>query len=355
MKTENKNYWMHRITHEREVKEALLSDEGLLLTGWGTMSNDSFLEKVFGKGKQDFDAVYSLATGGPDPYSGWKRTLPHNRFFLYMFLNEFKAGDYVIVPGPKDFSVYEIVSDKPFSKEHIMEAISNPDKQNIIKEGEKYYRKDTRAELELGFFWRVKPVELNISRELFAKDALRRRLKFQGTDNNITPLGQDVEDAIKRYRDNAPYQLKDEIVNGAWHIILEKVQSIASDSVFEKTVKYYLERLGATSVEIPAKTELSKEQGDADVVAIFEALQVKIIVQVKHYLKKVDVEAVKQILDAKSVYEDSLYTVIPWVVAACDTFTDEAQMLAEENGVRLITGSEFARLLLDVGFGSFDL
>ena len=131
---------------------------------------------------------------------------------------------------------------------------------------------------------------MNISRELFAKDTLRRRLKFQGTDNNITQLGQDVEDAIKRHRDNAPFQLKNEIVNAAWHIVLDKVQSIASDSAFEKTVKYYLERLGATSVEIPAKTKLSKEQGYADVVAIFDALQVKIIVQVKHYLKKVDVK-----------------------------------------------------------------
>ncbi len=116
-----------------------------------------------------------------------------------------------------------------------------------------------------------------------------------------------------------------------------------------------MERLGATSVEIPAKTKLSKEQGDADVVAIFDALQVKIIVQVKHYLKKVDVEAVKQILDSMSVYEDSCNTVIPWVVAACDNFTDGAQTLAEENGVRLVTGSEFAHLLLDVGFSSFDI
>ena len=352
---EEKNYWMHRITHERGVKEALLNDEGLLLTGWGAVSNDSFLENVLGKGKQDFDAVYSLATGGADPCSGWKRTLPHNRFFLYMFLNEFQVGDYVVVPGPKDFSVYEIVSDKPFSKEHIMEGIGNPDKQNIIKEGKKYYRKDTREELELGFFWKVKPVELNISRELFAKDALRRRLKFQGTDNNITQLGQDVEDAIKRHHDNVPFLLKNEIVNSAWQIVLDKVQSIANDSAFEKTVKYYLERLGATSVMIPAKTLLSKEQGDADVVAIFEALQIKVIVQVKHYLKKVDVEAVKQIVDSMSVYEDSFYTVIPWVVAACDTFTDEAQMFAEENGVRLITGSEFTRSLLDIGFGSFDI
>jgi HJR/Mrr/RecB family endonuclease len=84
-------------------------------------------------------------------------------------------------------------------------------------------------------------------------------------------------------------------------------------------------------------------------------LQVKIIVQVKHYLEKVGVEAVRQILNAKSVYEDSFYTVIPWVIAACDNYSDEAQLLAEENGVRLVTGSEFARSLLDVGFGSFDI
>ena len=51
MMTMQKNYWMHRITHEREVKEALLNDEGLLLTGWGAISNDSFLENVLGKGK----------------------------------------------------------------------------------------------------------------------------------------------------------------------------------------------------------------------------------------------------------------------------------------------------------------
>lgn len=100
---------------------------------------------------------------------------------------------------------------------------------------------------------------------------------------------------------------------------------------------------------------LSKEQGDADVVAFFEALQNKVIVQVKHYLKEVNEEAVKQILASKSSYEDSTYTVIPWVVAACDTYTEGARNLAEENGVRLITSSEFARLLLDVGFGTLDL
>ena len=341
----NRNYWMHRITHEREVKETFLDKVGLLFTGWGGLSNDIFLDSVLLREKPEYDRIYIEATG----------LLPHNRFFLYMFLNEFGKGDYVVVPGYKDFSVYEIISERPYSKEHIKDFANNLAEMNIVEDGGKYFVSDTGKELDLGFFWKVKPVELNISREQFAKDSLRRRMKFQGTDNNITPLSQDVDEAIKRHRDNSPLILKNVIVETTCHVILEELQSISSDSAFEKVTKYYLERLGATNVMIPAKALLSKEQGDADVVAFFEALQIKVIVQVKHYLKEVNEEAVKQILASKSSYEDSTYTVIPWVIAACDTYTDDAHSLAEENGVRLITGSEFARLLLDVGFGTLDL
>jgi HJR/Mrr/RecB family endonuclease len=340
-----RNYWMHRITHERNVKEAFLDKDGLLFTGWGTLSNDAFLDSVLHKEKPEYDRIYISETG----------YLPHNRFFLYMFLNEYGKGDYILVPGNKDFSVYEITSERPFSKEHIKEYAKNLAALNVVENGGKYFVSDTGEELELGFFWKVKPVELNISREQYAKDSLRRRMKFQGTDNNLTPLSLDVDEAIKRHQDNSPLFLKNEIVNTIWNFVLEKLQNISSDSAFEKVTKYYLERLGATNVMIPAKTLLSKEQGDADVVAYFEALQIKVIVQVKHYMKEVNEEAVKQILAAKSFYEDSTYTVIPWVVAACDTYSDDAQSLAEENGVRLITGSEFARLLLDVGFGTLDL
>ena len=90
-----------------------------------------------------------------------------------------------------------------------------------------------------------------------------------------------------------------EIVDAAWQIIRQKLQSISSDNTLEKVVKYYLECLGATEVCILAKTCLSKEQGDADVVDFFEALQIKVIVQVKHYLKEVNEEA-----DEQEMYAD---------------------------------------------------
>ena len=138
-----RNYWMHRITHEREVKEAFLKKESLLFTGWGELSNDAFLESVLYKEKPEYDRIYMEKTG----------QLPHNRFFLYMFLNEYGKGDFVVVPGNKDFSVYEIISETPFSKEHVKEIANDLVGLNIAEDNGKYYVSDTGEELELGFFW----------------------------------------------------------------------------------------------------------------------------------------------------------------------------------------------------------
>lgn len=337
---------MHRISFEREVKQALLDKKGMLMTGWGLVSTQDFLNRVYRKDKQAFDAAYEKEY----------RCLPHNRFFLYMFLNEFKKGDYVLVPGFKDFSIYEIISECPSPKEQIWENVGDvAEVCNLERRPDGIIcRKDTHAELELGFFWKVKPVEKNISRELYAMDSLRRRMKFQGTDNNLTVLGHEVEKAIRIYREKKPLNLRQEITKDVSCLVLQKLQAMSSDRTFEKVVEYYLKRIGATRTHIPAKTSLSKEQGDADVVADFDELQVRTIVQVKHYLKEVDETAVRQIVNAKSCYDDSNYTLILWVVAACDSFTEQAQRYAEENGVRLIGGSEFASSLLDVGLGSFE-
>lgn len=64
-------------------------------------------------------------------------------------------------------------------------------------ENGKYYKVGTTEELELGFFWQVKPVELDISREGYADNNLRRRLKFQMTNIQMTDLSKEIHDAIK--------------------------------------------------------------------------------------------------------------------------------------------------------------
>ncbi|MDO4837434.1 MAG: hypothetical protein Q4B32_03460, partial [Clostridia bacterium] len=48
------------------------------------------------------------------------------------------------------------------------------------------------------------------------------------------------------------------------------------------------------------------------------------------------------------------YTAIPWVISSGTGFSKEAVALAQEKGVRLIDGPEFARMLVDVGIVNID-
>lgn len=340
----NKNYWMHRISHEREIKQVLLDNDGLLLTGWGKVSNDDFLGRVLGKDREAFDITYEKDFG----------QLTRNRYCLYMFLNDFQKGDYVIVPGDrgdKDFSVYEIIGDKPISKEHVAEYVNSvPGRNTFDYSGGKYYRKGTQDELELGFFWQVKPVETNISRDGYADNALRKRLKFQMTNIGMTDLADSIEEAIKNKRANKPINLREELAEAASKSILGKLTTRINDSGLEKVVEWYLQRLGATT-SIPPRQRLSHSQGDSDVIAVYDDLRVVVMVQVKQYLSEVDKNAVEQVVLASRYYEPKYpaYTSLLWVVATCDKFTEDAITYANDNNVRIIGGEEFAQMILDVG------
>ena len=337
-----KRYWMHRISFEREIKQVFLDHDGLLLTGWGKLSNDVFLNKVLGKDRSDYDLAYISDFG--------KQT--RNRYCLFMFLIEFKKGDYVIVPGDKDFSVYEIVGERPFSKEHIVESANSAESRREFdfKTG-RYFRKGTTDELELGFFWKVKPIELNIPRDGFADNTLRKRLKFQMTDIEMTDIEASIEDALKNKRNNKIIDLRSEIVTSTTSTITDKLINKINDTKLEKVVEWYLQRMGATTTFIPAKRNLSNSQGDVDVVSLFDDLRIVVLVQVKQHTTDVDELAIKQVVNARGHYEAQYpaYTSLLWVLATCNNFTEKAVDDANENNVRLIGGDEFAQMILDVG------
>lgn len=342
------NYWLHRISWERDVKELLLKNDGLLLTGWGKVSNDNFLNVVLHKDRNNFDDIYKKVYG----------ELPRNRFYLYMFLNEFKKGDMVIVPGDKgNFSIYRIVSDCPQSQEHIYESVRDLVGCNLSYDNtyKKYYRRNNNTELELGFFWKVELVKEGLSREKHAEDSLRRRLKFQGTTNNLTPLKDAVENAIKRFERNNPIKIYSEISDAISGSIQDRLKNLASDSSFEKIVEFYLKKIGADNTFIPVKNALPKSQGDVDVVAYFDHLQVKVIVQVKHYQEEVGENAVDQIVKARNNFEEAGFTLLLWVISSCDRFSDAVMKKASENDIRLIDGTEFARALLDIGIKDLNI
>lgn len=339
--------WMHRISHEGDVKQVLLDKERILVTGWGWISNNDFLNNVRGKSREEYTRLYESDFG----------RLTRNRFCLYLFLNEFKKGDYVVVPGLKDFSVYKIVGNTPNSKEDIKHFITSSETKGCLSFNGKDYLRSNGESLELGFFWEVEPVELNILRDGYADNKLQRRLKFQMTNIEMTDLASEIESAIENHRNGKTLNLKGVIAEGTRNIIVEKLCCAINDVGFEKVVKWYMERLGATSVFIPAKNNLSHSQGDADVIALFDELQLAVFVQVKQYDRQVEKDALEQIVCAYDSYKDQYPDRLAalWVVTTCNVFSQDAIDFANEYNVRCIGGDEFADMMLDVGIKNLNV
>ena len=343
----NRKYWMHRITFERNLKQILLDKEGLLITGWGGIADVAFLSAVKGKNHHDFSEIYEKRVGEK------KR----NRFCLYWFLNEFKKGDYVIAPSGKTFSVYEIVEDHPHPKADLLSYLLPNYSKFVEVRGNDFYEPGTNRILDSGFFWKVRPVETGISKNGYASNGVQKRLKFQMTNIEMTDLGADIEEAIKRQKEKSPILVKEEILNDISGTIVEKLTERINDHEFEKVVKWYLEEMGADIAMIPSKNNLTAISGDADVIALFNNLRVVVFAQVKQYQNSVGKSAIEQVVKAYQSYKDDFeeYTPILWVVTTCNTFIQDALDYAAANHVRCITGDEFARMMLDVGLKNLNV
>jgi hypothetical protein len=101
---------------------------------------------------------------------------------------------------------------------------------------------------------------------------------------------------------------------------------------------------------------LEVAENNADIIAEFDLLKVIIYVQAKLHDDTTSMWAVEQIAKYKSQfdYQFSEYTSIPWVITTAEYFSNEALVIAQHNNVRLISGIEFARMLIDAGITNID-
>ena len=119
----------------------------------------------------------------------------------------------------------------------------------------------------------------------------------------------------------------------------------------EKLIEWYFRRIGASSVDTPAKNESGKE-GDADIVATFEPIRTIIYVQAKHHVGTTDAWAVEQIasyVENKELGREDGYTRIPWVISTAREFSTECRDKAKRHQVCLVNGRELATRMLDAG------
>ena len=80
------------------------------------------------------------------------------------------------------------------------------------------------------------------------------------------------------------------------------------------------------------------------------------MVQAKRHEDTTSDWAVEQITAYKDNNKPSDdYSTIMWVISTCDKFSEDAIKKAKDNGVRLIDGREFTKLILESGLNGMNV
>ena len=336
-------YYLHRISYEGNVSYSLLK-AGYLTLGWSVFSDSDILDAAREDGYPNFDVITK------------KFGENHNRSrWSVWYFAQMNIGDTVVVPLYSGlFSVYE-VCDKAKTIAELEGVITSFDgewnKHKIEWKDHKLFDSNDNIAIDLGFFVKVKPIVENVPRK-YVSGKLISRMKIRTTSADITDLGELVESGIKAGKENKPITLYEDVIDSLVECMRASIMSTLNPDKFEQLVKWYLERCGASSAWIPKKNEPGKKDGaDADIVAEFNNLKYIVYVQAKWHSGETSDWAVYQIDSYKNQKSegDSSYTYATWVISSAEKFSEQAVANAEEKGVRLIDGKEFARMLLDIG------
>lgn len=213
------------------------------------------------------------------------------------------------------------------------------------------YDEETERTIDIGFVLKVEPIVCNIPRG-FVGGKLVSCMKRPPTNGDITDLGAIVEEAINVGQAQKPITLYDNVIEQLVDMLRTSITTSLNPDKFEKLIKWYLERCGASKAWVPAKNECGKVDGaDADVIAEFDNLKYIVYVQAKWHVGTTSEWPVYQIDGYKNqMCEcDSAYTYATWVISPADGFSPLSVAEAEKRGVRLIDGKEFAQMLLNIG------
>ena len=324
------NYYLHRISYYENIDIAsplLKNGNYLSIVGFENLYGDKLYDIVAKKDKGAFKKHLKENKS--------KKSAPQ----LWRFLN-FKKDDLIIVPSPKKFSIYKIIGDKFVGNDdkELLETLEEL-KLNNLKENGKYL---------LGYFWKVEPVAVNISRSKYADALLTRRMHFRGTNINCNDIKNSIDSAIEK----KPINLFSDIVDKCGNDILKLIKEKLNPAKFEKLIELYFKQCGANDVYKPSKSD--NDEGDCDVEALFEPIKTVIHVQAKFYDKVAGKLAIEQINDFIEVINESDgYIHIGWVISTCDDFSNEAKKLASHN-ILLINGETFAEMLIRSGIHTID-
>lgn len=336
------NIWLHRISHLAEASYPLI-EKGFLTIGYVDFCYPDFLEKTKSRDWAYFEKAFT---------DQWGEN-PRTRHNLWRFIADMQVGDTVLVPSWGTFSIYRIESEATLISQVDAQGLpvwnneSLVVKENGVHIGERH--------LDLGFFRKVALVAKDISRYDYVDAALTSRMKIRTTNANITDLTNSVQKAIEAFQNNRPINLHSQILTASRDELLKLIQNELTPDKFEALIVWYFKQLGASEAYITAKNAAGK-QGDADIVAVFEALKTIYYVQAKHHKGVTSDWAAQQVKEYKDHQDrmDDGYSKIAWVVSTAKSFSVECVQLAKENGVGLFAGPDIARMILESGIQNLD-
>lgn len=378
-----KKYWLQRISHYRNICEYLLKKHHIVLTGWSWFACQEMLDR--NHGKTVIDAIKVDDKNGN--YNEFNKLMKLGECTEYRsrwnmwYMAQMKKGDTVLIPSfYGDFYLADvaeeinIVSNLPNIKD-LFKGFKDDGKHIGLCEEDKllhYFDEDGNKLdeiIDLGFF--IKVDNLVNKKRAFAEALLRTRMKMRQTSGEITDLKNEVEKAKQTDSpiDYIESLYNSELKNSLLQWIQEKITPDGQYSL-EDLVQWYLEQCGAEYVNKGHNQRRENrlagyDEADCDRIAEFPNLGVNIYVQIKKHNDKTDVHAVEQITQYLNAYNstddrtsEELPAAVGWVVTTADKFTDDAIKLAEKfrsqgGTLKLITGSDFAWMLLNKGFERF--
>lgn len=349
-----RNYWMHRCTcgeYAWPFAHELLKKHNLISIGWVDFSKNDYPKRLSASW-DSFESVFNEVWG----------ERPRNRYSLWRFF-QMKVGDIIVVPMDDGlFRIYEIADNIVFNNTNIDHNIMvdwNGDKA-FWNDDKGFFVNKNGKDIDIGFYRKVNPLfkdHMDIPRNRYTKAQLYSRMKIRQTNTEINDIKEDVDDAIMRYRNKKPINIKSEYTEQAASIMLRQMQELSHDQLTEQLVDWYMKELGGET-ELPSKNESSWAEGDVDIIARFERLNnLAIYVQVKAHEATSNEEAVLQLERYFKANQDTLQegAYQMWVISTCDKFCESAIRRASELGINLIDGPRFARMLVENGVYSLPL
>lgn len=343
-------YWLHRISHENDISYPLL-EKGYLSIGWRMFMHTDVINISRAETTNGFQSLMDAHSLGKS----------RSRWNLWYFA-QFTPGDIVVVPLFDGlFSIYrvdEIAQPLCNVKEKIGTVVSK--NNGIVKWGEDgaLYRNNSVIPVDLGFVIKVSPLQEKLERSVYADNALFMRMKMFQTNGTV----DDIADSIKQAIQKIPVSLYGPSIDPLANILREQIDKKLDDAKFERLIRWYFEKEGASVARIPAKNGAEKSGiADADIIAVFESLKTIYYVQAKKHWGTTNATAVEQIAAYKNQQDEAMkanketrYDTIAWVITAADKFSEDAVEKAEEENVRLINGFDFAKALINLGIADID-